>query len=142
MTTTSATSGGVRTISGSKLTSVMIWGVGCYMTHAFFTQMNFGGDYRLFLAVVIQVVLSIGQSPVWSGRGNILSWALLIADAVINFGGCMSFSAGLDKTGSVQALLGSFAGWTGDIPTFIEAFLALFIAAIVAGLPEYLWKRG
>lgn len=141
MTAQSGGGSGVRSVSGAKVASAAIWVIGCYMTHEFFTQMNFGGQYRLALVIIIQLILTAGQSPVWYGRGSVISVALLVADALINFGGCLAFTSQLDQTGSIQAFQQSFVGRSGDIPGLVEAIVAACIAALVAGLPEYLWRR-
>ena len=142
MSAMTATPSSPSRISGGKIAAFVIWCLGVYMTNKFFEQMGFGGEYRVFLALAIQVVLTMGQGPVWAGRGNILSYSLLFFDALINFGGCLAFSTGLDRAGSVQAFTGSFFSWNGDFPVLFEAIVALFIASLIAGLPEYLWKRG
>lgn len=133
--------GRVRDVPGNKVGAAIIWITGAYMTREFLGQITpLESGALLLWAFVIQVVLTLGQSPVWRGRGDAISYTCLIADAVINFGGVMFFMANIDDSGSVQALSGAFFGSSGEWPLFVKGLLALFFAAIIAGLPEYLWK--
>lgn len=133
--------GGPRNVPGNKLAGAIIWVIGCVMTYAALDQMTaWGAGTLLVLSVLLQYVLTIGQSPVWRGRGDGISYALLVVDAVINFGGTMAVLANLDQMGSVQALGSTFAGYAGVWPTWLKGMVALVAAGLVAGLPEFLWK--
>ena len=129
-------------VPGNRIVSVLVWGLGCYMTHQFFVQIRFGGEFTFLLAVIVQLVLTVAQGPVWAGRGNIVSYTALALDALVNFGGVLSFVANVDQSGSFQAFTGSLIGWTGNLPFWFEGLAACFLSAIVAGAPEALWKRG
>lgn len=111
------------------------------MTYAALDQISSFTPGALFMAtIIIQFVLTLGQSPVWTGRGNMLSYTCLLIDTVFNFGGCMAFMANVDQMGSVQSMGVTFFQWSGELPMPLKGVLALFIAAVIAGLPEYLWK--
>jgi len=133
--------GGGRSVPGNKVAASIIWGIGCIMTYAALDQMTDWNPGALFgLTLALQIILTVGQSPVWSGRGSMISYALLVVDAVINFGGTMAILVNIDQMGSAMALTATFTGWQGIWPMWIKGVLALVAAAIVAGLPEFLWK--
>jgi hypothetical protein len=133
---------GGATLPGYRIIAGVIWATGLFMTFNFFDQITeLGVGQTLLAAMVCQVILTWGQSPVWSGRGGLIGWVALSLDALINFGGIMFFVANIDQAGSVIALAGSF-GVSGEWPMLVKAIIALVLSAIVAGLPEYFWKRG
>lgn len=128
-------------VPGNKVGAGIIWIVGCVMTYAAIDQATpWPAGWVLVAAVALQVVLTVGQSPVWAGRGSLISFTLLALDTIINFGGTMAIFANLDDVGSVQALTATFGGFSGEWPMWIKGCVALFFAAVVAGLPEFLWK--
>lgn len=128
-------------VPGNKLGASIIWAIGCGMTYAALDQMTDWGPGALFgFTIALQAVLTFGQSPVWSGRGSLISYVMLGIDAVINFGGTMAVLVNLDQMGSVQALSATFADYQGDWPMWLKGIIALLAAALVAGLPEFLWK--
>jgi hypothetical protein len=108
--------------------------------HALDQISNYSAGALFTMTVVLQLVLTLGQSPVWAGRGGMLSYVCLFIDATFNFGGVMSFMVNVDQMGSVQAMGATFFQWGGDLPLPLKGALALFLAAVIAGLPEYLWK--
>jgi hypothetical protein len=130
-----------RNVPGNKVGAGIIWTAGAVMTYQFFDQItSVEGPGILLVAIVCQLVLTLAQGPVWRGRGGAIGYTALFIDAVINFGGVMFYLANIDQAGSVQAIMSSFFGMSGELPMIVKAVLALAIAAIVAGLPEYLWK--
>jgi hypothetical protein len=134
---------GGGTLPGYRIIAGVIWATGLFMTYNFLDQITeLGAGQTVIAAVVCQVILTWGQSPVWNGRGGLIGWVALSLDALINFGGIMFFVANIDQAGSVIALAGSFGADGGDWPMWVKAIIALVLSAIVAGLPEYFWKRG
>ena len=130
-----------RDVPGNKVGAAVIWVIGAYMTYEFFGQITpLAAGQLLLLTMAVQIVLTLGQSPVWRGRGSLISYALLAVDTVINFGGVMFFMANIDQAGSVQALSGALLGSSAPWPIFAKGLLALFFSAVIAGLPEFLWK--
>lgn len=128
-------------VPGNKIGAFIIWVIGCAMTYAALDQMTEWGPGSMFgFSLALQAVLTFGQSPVWSGRGSLISYAMLGIDAIINFGGTMAVLVNLDQMGSVQALTATFAEYQGDWPMWLKGIVALGAAALVAGLPEFLWK--
>lgn len=141
--TTIASSAPRGKVSANKLAGFVIWAIGCWMTYAFLDQVtDWGGATSLFAAVAGQFLLTKGQSPVWRGDFSVIPVAFLAADAVINFGGCMAVLANIDQAGSVKALAATFVAYEGTWPMPVKGVLALFVASIVAGTPEYFWNRG
>lgn len=135
------TQGRVRSVPGNKLGATAIWGVGAWMTYAALDVMSgWSGMQLLLLTIILQVVFTLGQSPVWKGKGDVFGFTLLAADALFNFGGVMSFVIDLDKVGSVQAVAATFFSMDSAMPMLLKGVIALFISAVIAGLPEYLWK--
>lgn len=136
-----ASTGTRPNVPGNKIGAGIIWTIGCIMTYAALDQMTEWGPGTLFgVSLALQAVLTFGQSPVWSGRGSIIAYAMLGIDAVINFGGTMAVLVNLDQMGSVQALTTTFADYNGAWPMWLKGIIALAAAALVAGLPEFLWK--
>lgn len=134
---------GGSALPGYRIIAVVIWATGLFMTYNFFDQIvDLGAGGVILSAAVAQVILTWAQSPVWNGRGGLIGWVALFIDALINFGGIMFFVAGIDRAGSVVALAGSFGASEGEWPMWVKAIIAMALSAIVAGLPEYFWKRG
>lgn len=130
-----------RQASPAKIAAGIIWVMGCIMTYAAIDQMvDWGSGAILMFALALQAVLTAGQSPVWRGRGSLISYALLLVDTIINFGGTMAVLVNVDDVGSVQALAATFAAYSGEWPLWIKGLLALGVSAMIAGLPEFLWK--
>lgn len=130
-----------RSVPGNRIGATAIWMVGAWMTYAALDVMSgWSGMQLLILTIILQIVFTLGQSPVWKGRGDIFGYTLLAADALFNFGGVMSFVVDIDKVGSVQAVAATFFSMDSAMPTMLKGVIALFIATIIAGLPEYLWK--
>jgi len=137
----SAQSISVRSVPGNKLGGFAIWIVGAWMTYSALDVMSgWSGMQLLLLTIILQIVFTLGQSPVWKGKGGIFGYALLAADTLFNFGGVMSFVVSIDQVGSVQAMAATFFSMDSAMPVVLKGFIALFISAIIAGLPEYLWK--
>jgi hypothetical protein len=130
-----------RDVPGNKIGSAIIWGLGTFMTYAALDQMSDWSRGSLFmLAIGIQIVLTLGQSPIWKGRGNAIGYTCLAVDSMFNFGGVMAFMVNIDQVGSVRAMAATFFEMDSGMPMPLKGLIALFFAAIIAGLPEYLWK--
>jgi len=135
--------GAARNMPGGKIAAGLIWFVGLSMTAVAVNEMSGWPAAQSFgAAIVLQVILTLTQSKVWAGRGGIFSYTALFIDAVINFGGVMALLANIDDVGSVQAMSATFAGYSGDWPMWFKGVLAFAASALIAGLPEYLWKEG
>jgi len=133
--------GARRNIPGNRIAAGAIWATGAVLTYAALGQISEFSPAQLFLVtLVLQFVLTKAQSPVWHGRGNLIGYTCLFVDTVFNFGGVMAFVANLDQMGSVQALGATFFSSSAAMPMPIKGVLALFFAAVIAGLPEYLWE--
>lgn len=141
MTVSETARGARRDVPGNKLGGFAIWIVGAWMTYAALDVMSgWSGLQLLLLTIVLQIVFTLGQSPVWKGRGSVFGYALLAADTLFNFGGVMAFIVDIDKVGSVQAMAATFLQMDSTMPLLLKGVIALFISALIAGLPEYLWK--
>jgi len=131
---------GRRDLPGFRIGAAVVWLIGAVMTYNFFAQTSdLGTGWLLLLTIGVQIVLTLAQSPVWHGRGSLISYTAIAVDALINFGGVMYFVANIDQAGSTQALMSVF-GVSGGWPMPLKAVLAAFLSAVVAGLPEYLWR--
>jgi hypothetical protein len=132
----------IRSLPGGKIAGSLVWLLGVGMTAAAVDQItDWDPGVSIAFAVGLQIALTIGQSPVWTGRGDVFSYAALIIDAIINFGGVLAVLVNIDQMGSIQAITATFLGYVGPWPNWIKGILALVVSALIAGLPEYLWKR-
>jgi hypothetical protein len=134
---------GARSVSvpGNKIGAGIIWGLGTFMTYRALDQMSDWTNGTIFMiAIGLQIALTLGQSPVWRGRGHIIGYACLAIDAIFNFGGVLSFVINMDQMGSIHAMASTFFEMDSEMPGPMKGVIALFIAALIAGLPEYLWK--
>lgn len=133
-------------LPANRVAAGIIWCLGLVMTTAALGQMTplLNGLILFGLAVGLQIALTVGQTPVWEGRGSLFAYVLLGIDTVINFGGTMAMLVNVDQVGSVQALQATFLGGAGAWPMWAKGVLALMVSAGIAGLPEYFWniKRG
>jgi hypothetical protein len=131
----------LRSLPGGKIAGGVVWFLGVGMTYAAVDQMTaWDSGATIFFAIGLQIALTLGQTPVWAGRGDVFSYAALLTDSVINFGGVFAVLVNLDQMGSLQALT-SLVGFYGPWPMWVKGVVALAVSALVAGLPEYLWKR-
>jgi hypothetical protein len=129
--------------SAPKAAALVIWILGLGMTYAAINQMTTMNSFMAaLLAVSVQLALTVGQGPVWAGRGGVFAYSLLVIDAIINFGGVMAIFVNVDQVGSVQALQATFIGTSSMWPMWVKGIVALVISAGVAGLPEYFWSLG
>ena len=134
--------GAARAIPGKKIAAAIIWFIGLSMTAVVVTELAPGvSSATAFGAgVALQLVLTLVQSRVWAGRGDLFGYVALFIDALINFGGVMAIMVNVDRVGSVQAFTASTIGYAGAWPDPLKALLALAVACAIAGLPERLWK--
>jgi hypothetical protein len=132
-----------RSLPGAKIAAVLVWLTGLSMTAVAVYEMTFWPQSQTFFAaIVLQLALTLIQSDVWIGRGGIFPYSALAIDTTINFGGVMALLANVDNVGSVQAITATFLGYQGDWPMIVKGALALAASALIAGLPEFLWKKG
>ena len=134
--------GAARSLPGKKIAAAIIWFVGLGMTAVVVGELapDVSAAMAFGAAVVMQLLLTLVQSRVWAGRGDLFGYVALFVDSLINFGGVMAVMTNIDNVGSVQAFTASTVGYAGDWPDPLKALLALAASAAIAGLPERLWK--
>lgn len=133
----------------TKVSAIIIWMIGVLLTFNFLLQVVIGLNTIsiLVLAIALQIVLTVAQSPIWMNRFpgmnisfRFFSVACLCIDALINFGGVLDIISRIDQAGSVQAIAVTFFGYAGVWPMWLKGIIAAFVSFVLAGLPEYLWK--
>jgi hypothetical protein len=132
----------------TKIVAIVVWLFGTIMTFNFMNQTTSGSWEFIQLAAIsfgIQLVLTLGQSPIWTGSTktwqiSAMSLFCLVSDVLINFGGALSVMAQVDASGSIQAFSSTFFGTSADFPMWVKGMLALIVSIAIAGLPEYLWR--
>jgi len=138
----SASPSSSSSLPGSKIAAGVVWCIGAFMTAQFLIQATGQNTPWIWLlALGGQYVMTLAESPIWWGKPNPIAIMLLVADMIINFGGCMAILNGVDQTGSAQAITATFLGWTGAWPGPIKGLLSFVVAAAVAALPEALWRQ-
>jgi hypothetical protein len=132
----------MKDFPGRRIAATVVWLLGAYMTAVVITEMTGASGFAVIMGgAAFQLVLTFTQSRVWVGKGDLISYTALLIDAIVNFGGVFSIVVNIDKVGSVQALTITITGYSGDWPMWAKALVALGISAIIAGLPEKLWKE-
>jgi hypothetical protein len=131
----------MKDFPGRRIAAAVVWLLGAYMTAVVMTELTGASGFTAIVAgAALQLVLTFTQSRVWVGKGDMIAYAALAVDAIINFGGVMAVMVNIDRVGSVQALTATI-GYNGAWPMWAKGIMALGVAALIAGLPEKLWKE-
>jgi len=134
----------VRGGMGSKAVAVLAWGVGVWTTHLFLKVITAddagtAADWTLGAALLLQAILTAGESPLWRGKGRWWHIVVLIFDAITNVGGFFVYVMRLDRTDSWDAF-NTGLGTTGGLNPLAALVLSLVLGVLTAAAPEFLWR--
>jgi hypothetical protein len=141
VTTTKAAKAGMWT----KAVALLAWGIGVWTTHMFLqvliiTPEGQPVEWTLFAAILLQLILTAGESPLWRGQGQWWHVLILVADTVTNVGGFFSYMLRLDQTDS-WAAFNAGLGTTGGLNPLAALVLSLGLGILTAAAPEFLWRQ-
>jgi hypothetical protein len=130
---------------GTKAVAVLAWGVGVWTTHLFLQVLirdsaGNPADWTLFAALVLQLIMTAGESPLWRGQGQWWHIVVLVADSVTNVGGFFAYILRLDQTDS-WAAFNTGLGTSGGLNPLAALILALALGVVTAAAPEFLWRQ-
>lgn len=136
-----ATAAKTRGGMGSKAVAALAWCVGVWTTHEFLKVLTGNAEWTLGAALLLQAILTAGESPIWRGRGEWWHIVVLGFDAVTNVGGFFAYVMRLDQTDS-WAAFNQGLGTTGGLNPLAALVLSLVVGVLTAAAPEFLWRQG
>jgi|SRR5690606_7615490 len=152
-------------INRFKTVAILIWLAGVFSTSLFINSLTGGVGYSagstlsnitigiytnaLLGALVVQLILTTLQAPIWSGRGATW-WSIVAAvlDVLINAAVAMPLLVNFSNTGVwdfVVYVIGTVSGGQVNIwnqGDNIELAIMLIGAIMVAAGPEAIWQYG
>jgi hypothetical protein len=137
---TAATSRAKTSGMGSKAVAALAWAVVVWTTHLFLKVMTIGEDWTLLAALILQAILTAGESPLWRGKGQWWHMVILAVDSVTNVGGLFTYMTRLDQTDS-WAAFNTGLGTTGGLNPLAALLLSLVVGILIAAAPEFLWRQ-
>jgi hypothetical protein len=130
-----------RLSTANKVAAIIIWLVGAVATMTNLQAMGMIPLNAKIGAFAAQAVFTIVEIYLW--RGIEFHWAAIVVtfiDAFFNFGGVYPYASMLDKTPSWKAANDAM-GTNQSLPLFIMTVCAIIISLLIAGAPEWLWRR-
>ena len=131
---------------GSKAVAVMAWCIGVWTTHLFIKILTrdpiteTAPEWTLLAAIVLQAILTAGESPIWRGRGQWWHIIVLALDSVLNVGGFFVYVMRLDQTDS-WAAFNKGLSMTGGLDPLAALIVSLVLGVLLAATPEFLWRQ-
>jgi hypothetical protein len=125
---------------GSKAVAVLAWAVGVWTTHLFLGVLTDSADWTLGAALILQAILTAGESPLWRGKGQWWHVVVLAIDSVTNVGGVFVYITRLDQTDS-WAAFNQGLGTSGGLNPLAALVVSLVVGVIIAAAPEFLWRQ-
>lgn len=125
---------------GSKAVAVLAWGVGVWTTYLFISVLTQDAEWSLQAALIVQAIMTAGESPLWRGKGRWWHIVVLVIDAITNVGGFFVYVLRLDQTDSWEAL-NQGLGTSGGLDPLAALVLSLVLGVLTAAAPEFLWRQ-
>lgn len=141
-----STRSSVRGGMGSKAVAVLAWSVGIWTTHLFLKVLTkdpvtgVTPEWTLGAALIMQAIMTAGESPIWRGKGEWWHIVVLAVDSVTNVGGFFVYITRLDQTDS-WAAFNQGLGMTGGLQPLAALVVSLVLGVLVAATPEFLWRQ-
>lgn len=143
-------------IPTGKLASVLTW-VGAVTTsyiliESVVNRTYWSGDLSSFnwdnlftplgaFAVIYQFIITILQRGYWSGDKSSMARGAMMVETITNAAAVFPYMLNIDVSGIWLMFESALPFWPG-FNTVAALALSLGIGYIMAGAPEYLWKRG
>jgi hypothetical protein len=129
-----------RRSAGNKFIAFVLWGLSCYATYQFFVSLAGEGPAVFLVAIIAQMALSFGESPMWRGDISGIGVIALAFDTFTNIGGTFYYIGNLEKTASWQAFTTTFHA-SSQVSGYTQLFIAIVVGMMLAAAPEALWKQ-
>lgn len=133
--------GWLPTMNSNRWTAVLIWLVGAYLTRAFLMQVGIVEEYATPIGLVLQWLLTKGESPLWQGNGRPpLAIICTLIDGGMNSAGALVYTKNIGSTDvwSMIQYAAQDPALTPSITT--QVMLAIAVGLIVAAAAEYYWN--
>lgn len=129
------------TMNSNRWTAVIIWLVGAYLTRSFLMQVGIAEESATPISLVVQWLLTKGESPLWQGHGRpplaIICTAL---DGAMNSAGALVYTKNIGST-DVWTMIQYAAQDPSLAPSIAtQVALAIGVGLIVAAAAEYYWN--
>jgi hypothetical protein len=95
--------------------------------------------YQVGIGVLLQVVFTVLERPMLSGRPNKVSGVVLLFDTLINAGGIFPFALRASATPTVQMLSTAFH-LDPTVSPVAALVLSLVAGFLLAAAPEAVWR--
>lgn len=125
---------------GSKAVAILAWSVGVWTTHLFLGVLTENAEWTLGAALILQLIMTTGESPLWRGKGRWWHGVVLAFDAITNVGGFFVYVMRLDQTDSWDAFNRGL-GVTGGLDPLAGLVVSLVLGVLTAAAPEFLWRQ-
>lgn len=126
--------------SATKGVSAVIWTASLSTSWLFMQALGMEGAALYVGAMMVQICLSVLESPYWTGKRYGISVVAVVIDTLLNAGGTWVQLQHLDNT-HIWHMLASLAPnvqvETGSIATVI---VSLALGYILAAAPERVWR--
>lgn len=136
-----AATGSPMRANPNKIVAVLIW-IGAVYTTGLCLQTlnpNLAGSELWLWAAAVQAVLTVLESPFWSGQRKDVNGVAVLIDTGINAGGLWPLLRNLDQT-PTWGMITDMTGYAAYVSPYIAFVLALGLGFILAKAPESAWK--
>lgn len=129
-----------REVRWNKLIAVLIWAVGVGTTLLVVREVGLGGVTGLVVALLAQLVLTRLESPAWRGERNVVAYAAVALDTMINIGGAWTLVKTLHRTPPVLAIGEMFGASAGPVTGMFAFGACCVLGLLLAAAPESIWN--
>lgn len=127
-------------LTGNRIAAIIVWFVGVWTTGMALQEMGIPADEVFLKAGALQLILTIGQRPLWRhSRFAFVGIVFVGVDVFFNFGGIWPFAQNIDKTTAWAAFVAAFYGTQVTALAWARAGFGLIVSLAIAAGVEWLW---
>jgi hypothetical protein len=127
-------------IRWNKLIAVVIWVLGVGTTYVVVADLGLGGVLGIAVALLVQLVLTRLESPAWRGERNMVAYAAVALDTLVNIGGTWTVVKELHTVTPVRAISEMFGAGVGPVTGVIAFAVCSVLGLLLAAAPETIWN--
>jgi hypothetical protein len=133
----------VKLATGDGIAAAIVWCLGAAATASAVLVMmpDLPWYFAAGFAVVMQGLLTKGQSKLWRGKASMTSLGCVIIDVLFNAGGIYPYAQRLGATPPAIMIADVF-GVSSQMGAWGAMIVALALGVLIAGAPEELWTKG
>lgn len=128
-------------LSTNKVTAVIIWLVGAWLTAQTLTQLGVPEPFNFVIGLAIQFALTRAETPLWRGQGMPkMALGATAVDIAVNSAGAWPYLKNLGKT-DFWAMVRDILSQPDVEPTLAtQLAIAAGVGAFTAAAAEYFWN--